>query len=239
MTDFNCPLSIDKANQLISKLNLSASSTILDAGCGNGELLIRAIEASGASGLGIDIAEQSIILARASAKDRLAGVNIDFMIGDANDHTIGVDRFDVAICIGSTHAFGDGDSAYPNTLDALSKRLRPGGLMLIGDGYWKQPPATEYLKFLGEPAGIYRDHNENIEYAQNRGLVHLYDAQSSDQEWDHFELSHYNRSIERAQSMEDQSRAAMLIKRITEWRNAYLRWGQSTMGFGFYLFMNP
>jgi rhodanese-related sulfurtransferase len=35
--------------------------------------------------------------------------------------------FDLGICIGSTHAFGSGDAAYPNTIGRLRQIVRPGG----------------------------------------------------------------------------------------------------------------
>ena len=73
--------------------------------------------------------------------------------------------FALGICIGSTHAFGAGDSAYPNTFERLKQLVRPGGYLLIGEGYWKQEPAPEYLAFIGDPVGIYRDHAGNISFA--------------------------------------------------------------------------
>lgn len=89
------------------------------------------------------------------------------------------------MCIGSTHAFGTGDTAYPNTLRELSRLVRPGGHLLIGEGYWKQPPAPDYLKLIGEPAVIYRDHAGNISFAEQHSLVTLYAAVSNNDEWDH------------------------------------------------------
>ena len=32
---------------------------------------------------------------------------------------------------------------------------------------------------------------------------------------------------------------AQTLERNRKWRNEYLRWGRSTMGFGFYLFAKP
>lgn len=91
--------------------------------------------------------------------------------------------------MGSTHAFGDGAEGYPNAIRTLNKTLRSGRMMLFGEGYWKQPPAAEYLKFLGEPAGVYRDHIEIIALAEECGFMPMYAAVSSDDEWDHFEWS--------------------------------------------------
>lgn len=239
MSLFNSPLSAAKADQLIAVLGLSEKSRILDAGCGNGEFLIRAVKASGATGLGIDLDQKLIDLARENASQRNTTGHCEFRQSDMQSQELGNQKYDIALCIGSTHAFGSGAEAYPNAINALGQLLRPGGLMLIGEGYWKQPPSAEYLQFLGEPTGIYHDHAANIACAEARGLLPLYAAVSSDDEWDHFEWSHYQRAIQRAEANADASAAAEGIKQAIAWRNAYLRWGRSTMGFGFYLFRTP
>ena len=110
-----------------------------------------------------------------------------------NDVSFQPGEFDLAICIGSTHAFGSGEAAFPNAIERLSRAVRPGGQLLIGEGYWKQEPAAEYLKLVGEPVGIYRDHAANISFAEQRGLIPLYARVSSEDEWDDFELSHHQK----------------------------------------------
>lgn len=239
MSLFNSPLSAAKADQLISVLGLSENSRILDAGCGTGEFLIRAVQTSNATGLGIDLDQKLIDIARKNASHLVITGHCEFRQGDMQNQEFGNLKYDVALCIGSTHAFGSGAEAYPNAINALGQLLRPGGLMLLGEGYWKQPPSAEYLEFLGEPTGIYHDHAENIAFAEARGFLPLYAAVSSDDEWDHFEWSHYQRAIQRAEANTDASQAAEGIKQAIAWRNAYFRWGRSTMGFGFYLFRMP
>lgn len=239
MSQFNSPLSAAKAEQLIAILGMTENSRILDAGCGTGEFLIRAVNASGGAGLGIDIDQKSIDLAQEGASQCNCRGTTEFRVGDIQDLSLGDQEFDVAICMGSTHAFGSGAEGYPNAILGLSQLVRPGGLMLIGEGYWKQPPATEYLQFLGDPAGVYHDHVENIALGEARGFLPLYAAVSSDDEWDHFEWSHYKRAIERAEACVDASDTAKGLERSIAWRNGYLRWGRTTMGFGFYLFRTP
>ena len=233
---FNAPLSNEKADQLIQLLALPQDGQVLDVGCGRGEFLIRLIEATGARGLGIDREQSLISAARASAADRIPAASLEFRGADMQQESFKENTFDGALCIGSTHAFGDGDTAYPNTLSQLSHMVRPGGLILIGEGYWKQPPAAEYLSLIGEPLGIYRDHAANIHFAEARGLTPMYATVSNMDEWDHFEWSH-KMEIER-EAAEDPVNQALAKKlewsRI--WRNGYLRWGRSTMGFGYYLF---
>jgi len=235
---FNNPISIEKATQLISLLDLPPNSRALDIGCGRGEFLIRVLEAYGGHGLGIDIDADSIAAANENAGRRLSAPFYEFREGDAQSEPVTPESFDLAVCLGSTHAYGLGDTAYPNALNSLLRVLRPGGLLLVGEGYWKQPPDPEYLKLIGEPLGIYHDHATNISFAEARGWIPLYAAVSSDDEWDHFEWSHRMRIEQQAARHPDASSQSKL-ENSRKWRDGYLRWGRATMGFGFYLLMKP
>ncbi len=236
---FNNPISVEKADRIISVLGVLPGDRVLDAGCGRGEFLIRLIEFTGAGGLGLDCDSASVLAAETSAGDRITDGLCEFRRADLQAEPLEENAFDLAMCIGSTHAFGSGEAAWPNTIEALSRAVRPGGQVLIGDGYWKQPPAPEYLQLIGDPVGIYRDHGENISFAEQYGLVTVYAVVSSDDEWDHFEWSH-RMTIER-QAAQDPDDPAMVekLRRSRAWRDGYLRWGRSTMGFGFYLFQTP
>jgi ubiquinone/menaquinone biosynthesis C-methylase UbiE len=234
---FNSPLSLEKADQLINLLGLSSDGRILDVGCGNGEFLIRVMEATGAHGLGIDIDHESILAAQQNANGRIPDNTYEFRTADIQEISLEEHSFDLAICLGSTHAFGSGETAYPNTLQALQQLVRPGDQLLIGEGYWKQPPASEYLELIGKPVGIYHDHAGNIALAEQQGLIPLYAAVSNQDEWDHFEWSHRMRIEKEGMTKAADAVTAEKLKRSRAWRDGYLRWGRSTMGFGFYLFM--
>ncbi len=236
---FNSPLSPDKADRLIRLLDLGRDGRVLDAGCGQGEFLIRVIELTGASGLGMDVDSGSIVAARKNAEGRVQAQRCEFRVSDAQDEVPQDGSLDVAVCLGSTHAFGMGEAAYPNTIRRLSRAVRPGGRILVGEGYWKTPPASEYLELIGEPVGIYRDHAANVSFAEGQGLVPLYAAVSNDDEWDHFEWTHRMRIELESVLHPGDPEVKAKVRRSRVWRDGYVRWGRSTMGFGFYLFMNP
>jgi SAM-dependent methyltransferase len=200
---------------------------------------VRLVELSGAIGSGVDIDEALITTARATAAARIPDATCTFDASGVHVGALPAGSFDVAVCLGATHAFGDGDAAYPGALDELTRLVRPGGQLLIGEGYWKQPPAREYLELLGDPPGIDHDHAGNIAFAEARGLVPLYATVSNEDEWDHFEWSHRMRIEREAARHPDDAALAEKRRRSRAWRDGYLRWGRSTMGFGLYLFMTP
>jgi hypothetical protein len=85
---------------------------------------------------------------------------------------------------------------------------------------------------------LYRDHIENVLFAERKGLVPLYAAVSSDGEWDDFEWAHRRRHEEDAAFCPNTAQAQEDLVQSRRWRDGYLRWGRSTMGFGFYVYRN-
>jgi SAM-dependent methyltransferase len=238
---FNSPLSSEKADRLVQLLELNPAQRVLDAGCGTGEFLLRVIEKYSVQGLGVDRDAACIATAQESAAERGLSARVEFRATDMseltkNDLTAERGAFDLGICIGSTHAFGLGEVAYPNAIERLCKLVRPSGLILLGESYWKQEPAAEYRQLLGEPIGIYRDHAANIAFAEARGLHCLYATVSNDDEWDDFEWSHQRKIQRQAEANPADPALAKRLAGARQWRDGYLRWGRTTMGFGMYLF---
>jgi cyclopropane fatty-acyl-phospholipid synthase-like methyltransferase len=67
---FCSPLSSTKANELVELLGLSASSRLLDVGCGKAEFLLRAVQRYAATGVGVDPKGEFLRVARANAETR-------------------------------------------------------------------------------------------------------------------------------------------------------------------------
>jgi hypothetical protein len=52
-------------------------------------------------------------------------------------------------------------------------------------------------------------------------------------------MHHFKRIEYKAEANPDDPALAARLMRGHQWREAYLRWGRSTMGFGLYLFRVP
>lgn len=181
---FNIPISLPKVDQLIDCLTLSSHDSVIDVGCGRGEFLLKTTERRGIRGLGIDNNPDLIASATSAALTRVPPGSYEFKVADAQALPVADGSFAVAMCLGSTHAFGMGDVAFPTALRELTRIVKPGGQFLIGEGYWKQEPNPEYLEMIGEPVGIYRDHAGNVAFAEEQGLVPQYAITSNEDEWD-------------------------------------------------------
>lgn len=238
------PLSDASVSELLVALNCQAQDRIVDFGCGKGELLIRLLERFPAGefqgqATGVEQVKALVEAAREQAKARLHGDRWSFVHGRIEEQferaLVSEDSLDLAICMGGGSAFG----SFEACLRALKSLAKPGGLVLVDNGYWKQSPAPEYLELLGCEASIYQDHGHNRELGREQGLIPIYSRTSSQSEWDHFE-GLYCQGIERyvAKAPEDPDAEAFL-RRIRRWREAYFKWGRDTLGYGLYLFLKP
>lgn len=166
------PFTEEKLAILGRAIHLRPGATVLDLACGSGELLCTWSRDHGITGTGVDI---STVFLKA-ARDRAAELGVDdkvtFVHDDATGYVASV-PVDVAACIGATW-IGNGTTG---TLELLERSLRPGGLVLIGEVYWrKEPPDQETIE------GCYVSSKDEV--ADLPGLVALFGQQG----WDLVEM---------------------------------------------------
>jgi hypothetical protein len=115
----------------------------------------------------------------------------------------------------------------------------PRGMLLIADGYMRQPASPEYRALLGDTIPDSMTHAANVAAGIDCGLIPLAAWTSNEDEWDEFEWN-YQRNVEQAaiRAPDDPSAQAKLAQR-RRWMEAYLRWGRDTLGYGVYLFQSP
>ncbi len=229
------PVAESVVDDLVARLPLPPWTRVLDAGCGRGEMLIRLASRRGAMGIGVDRSRLAVAAARAAAARAGCRDRIEFRLEPFDPDRFAGWTFDLALCVGSTHALGGAAPA----LGALGPLLLPGGLLLLGEGYWKREPDPGYLAAIGGTRESLRDRAGNEALGPEAGLVPLETLDTSTAEWDRYE-DLYAGNVERyaAAHPRDPDVPAMLA-RIRPWREAYLRWGRETLGFALYLFRRP
>jgi SAM-dependent methyltransferase len=225
--EFNAPLSDSRADALARALAEDDPRTVLDIGCGWGELLLRTLTAApSAHGWGIDTDPEAIARGRANATLRNLADRVTFIQGPApTSH----DPVDIAICIGSDHAYGGQIEA----LRALHRLISPGGQLLFGSGFWEQPPTTEQAAAVGLTPDSLPDLAGLVDLALTAGFRPLFIQTANRDEWEQFE-SNYLADLERwlrrhhTQNDADASRA-----RADKHRNEWLRGYRNTLGFAY------
>ncbi|WLD93881.1 class I SAM-dependent methyltransferase [Alkalihalobacillus sp. AL-G] len=227
------PISKEKLMNVIDKVQLDRGQAILDVGAGKCDVLIQLVRKYGVIGTAVEIEEAYLNEAKGRTSDLIDSEQLSFIQEDAKQV---IERykesFDMAICLGATHALGD----YRSTLEQLSETIKPGGYLLIGEGYWKRKPDPDYLEALGAEEEELLTHYENIALAEQLDLIPMWASVTSEDEWDAYEWL-YSSSMERycLEHPEDPD-VEWMNERIRKWRSTYLRWGRDTLGFGLYLF---
>src|SRR5262245_60508682 len=98
------PLSDERAARLVKFLADGSPGSILDIGCGWGELLLRVLAAApDAVGEGVDLDTVAIAHGQALARSRGLADRVDIRVNDARDLAGG---WDAVICIGASQVWG-------------------------------------------------------------------------------------------------------------------------------------
>lgn len=228
------PIGEATVDRFLDAMALDAGDRVLDVGCGPAEMLIRLIERRGVRGVGVDPNPWFIDVARARARDRVPPDALELHEGTIAEYPDG-GAFAAALCVGATYAYG----SYGEALRALPHRVRPGGMLLIGEGYWKREPDPEYLATIGATREESDTHEGNLAQATLAGLEPVAAEVASDEDWERYETL-YAESAERhlAEHPGDPD-ADEMRSHIRRWNDAYRRWGRNTMGFALYLFRVP
>jgi SAM-dependent methyltransferase len=132
------PFTPEKLATLGAALRLGSGARVLDLGSGSGEMLCTWARDHGVVGTGVDMSELFTEQARLRAEELGVSDQVKFIHGDAAGY-VSDERADVAACVGATWIGG----GVAGTIELLVRSLRGGGIILIGEPYWRQAPQTE------------------------------------------------------------------------------------------------
>ncbi|WP_145579388.1 class I SAM-dependent methyltransferase [Yersinia massiliensis] len=134
------PFTAEKYATLGRVLRMKPDTRILDLGSGSGEMLCTWARDHAITGVGIDMSPLFSEQAKLRAEELGVSDQVHFIHNDAAGY-VAEQKCDVAACVGATWIAG----GFIGTVELLAKSLKPGGIMLIGEPYWRQLPATEEI----------------------------------------------------------------------------------------------
>nr|WP_210257968.1 class I SAM-dependent methyltransferase [Hyphomicrobium sulfonivorans] len=132
------PLTPEKLATLGAALRMPENARLLDLGSGSGEMLCTWARDHRISGIGIDMSRVFAAQAKHRAEELGVEDRVAFIHGDAAGYVADA-KVDVACCVGATWIGG----GIEGTMALLSRSLRPGGIILIGEPYWLRLPPTD------------------------------------------------------------------------------------------------
>ncbi|WP_299039035.1 cyclopropane-fatty-acyl-phospholipid synthase family protein [uncultured Pseudokineococcus sp.] len=134
-------MALSRVRELLGWLRPPAAGRVLDLGSGYGVWLSELLAArEDLTGVGVDLSLPDGLAQ--TAQDLGVGARVEWQQADAAQWSGG--SFDVVVCVGASHAFG----GLGPTLAAVRRHLRPGGQVLLGDGFWEVTPTPQALSAL-------------------------------------------------------------------------------------------
>jgi len=230
--DFLAPVSSERMDRVIDLLELRPGSRVLDLACGKGELLVRTCARWGATGDGLEPSPTFRAGARAEAAARLDPGAVALHEVEAFEFEVEPETYDLVIAM-NTRPFGD----FQETLRQAWIMVRSGGMALIGEKFWRGEPEIDYLDILGAGPDTFSTHAGNVALAVAEGFTPMYTTAVTQDELDHYE-GMCSLSVERfLRANPGDAHAGAFREHVRRWRDAYLRWGRDSVGFGIYVLL--
>jgi SAM-dependent methyltransferase len=187
---FLSPLSESRAARLVAFLAEDEPSTVLDVGCGWGELLLRLLGAvPSARGLGVDLDEEALAGAHRHAVDRGLAERATFEARDAREVT---GTYGAVSCIGASQIWAttqekDRPMDYAAALTALRTLLPRGGRVVYGEGIWSRTPTPAAVAPLAGREDEFVTLGDLVDLAKGLGFAVAAAHEADLDEWDVFE----------------------------------------------------
>ncbi|MBG0647207.1 class I SAM-dependent methyltransferase [Enterobacter hormaechei] len=223
------PFTEEKYAMLGRVLRMKPETRILDLGSGSGEMLCTWARDHAITGVGIDMSQ--LFSEQASQRAEELGVShrVHFIHSDAAGY-VAEEKCDVAACVGATWIAG----GFAGTVELLAQSLKPGGMILIGEPYWRQLPATEEI---AQACGV----SSTSDFLTLPGLVSAFDELGydvvemvlADQEgWDRYEAAKWLTMRRWLEANPDDDFAAEVRAELTFSPKRHVTYAREYFGWG-------
>jgi len=226
----------EKLYRLCGLLPLGRESLVLDIACGKGEFLVRLAELQGVSGVGVDLSPYCIRDCEGKKRERVPEADLVFIEMDGAKYAPEEgEKYHLASCIGASWVYG----GYLGTLQALQEMTMPGGLVVVGEPFWRREPSDDYLESQNMKKEDYGSHVGNVRMGEELGHRCVYTLVSDEDDWDHYEALQWLSAEEYVAENPDDPDNEKLLSKVRKNKDAFLDEGRNTLGWAIYVFKKP
>jgi SAM-dependent methyltransferase len=225
------PFSQEQLMLLGEICRLEPNQKLLDLACGKAELLCRWAQAYGIAGVGVDISAVFLEAAHARASELGVADQLTFVQADAGEYPQATHDFDVVSCIGATWIGG----GLAGTLALMEPALKPGGLLLVGEPYWIDPPPDAAYEIMGIGADDFVSLDETLDRFEAAGMQLIEMVLANLDGWDRYEAPQWMAVNDFLRANPNDPDAAALSQWNSNNRRAYLKYGRRYLGWGVFV----
>ncbi|MFB6554853.1 SAM-dependent methyltransferase [Streptomyces sp. NPDC056405] len=230
---FHGPLSEARAGRIVARLAAVSPATVLDIGCGWGELLLRVLESvPGSTGVGLDINAEDLARGRGLARERGLAERVELVEESALGTSHG--PVDVVLCLGAGQALCDPEQPYDPgvVLRELRRLVRPGGCVVLGEGFWERSPTDVELAAMwpGAHAGDHLRLGPLVDLAVESGFRPAWIESASREEWEEFESGYRHDTELWLAGHPDHALAAETRDRVDSQRSSWVNGYRDVLG---------
>jgi SAM-dependent methyltransferase len=219
------PTSPEKIRELGERLDFRPDSHVLDIASGKCGPALLLAETFGCRLTCVERSPEFVAVAR--ERTAAAGLEDQIEIVEADAATYELGRYDAALCLGASFAYGG--------LVPTLEKLRPAApLLAVGEPYWCEWPLPAAADVDGEERVAEEEFlplPETIERAESTGVRVVSLIASSQDDWDRYESLHWLAldewlavNPEHPQADEFRARGAAQRERYLAWERAVLGW---------------
>jgi SAM-dependent methyltransferase len=223
------PTSPQKIRELGERLGLDSNAHVLDIASGNGGPALILAETFGCRLTCVERAPEFVATAR--ERTAAAGLEDRIEIVEADAATYELGRYDVALCIGATFAYGG--------LVPTLERLRPAApLLAVGEPYWRVWPLAAAAEASGEERtdeGEWLPLLPTVERFESTGVRVVSLIASTEEEWDRYESLHWLTLDDWLAANPEHPQADEFRARGAAHRARYLAWERAVMGWAIFI----
>lgn len=201
-----------------------------DLACGRGEMLVRWADRFGVEGVGVDNNGAFIADARLRAAESGVSERVRFDVGDTTSVPAGA-GYDLVSCIGASWIAG----GIGGIVKTLRPALRPRGLMVLGEPFWKEEPPQQAYEALGCEPGEFTSLVGTMDRFEAAGMQLVEMVIADENSWDRYIGAQWWTLAEWLADHPDDEDTPLVRHFLDNARRGHLAYGRRCLGWGLFV----